>query len=234
MSRCGAEGARPPRQARVGRHALPAAIALALAPLAGCGSNDGAAPRLDAGEGIAIGWRAFEGGDLARAETYFALAVAAEGARAEAHSGLGWTRAYLGDLERAAASLERAATLDFGATGADARAGLAAVRLALGRPASAVTPALEALAIAPAWRFPHRAGVDSLDLWLLLAEAYVLAGGTHDAEAQAWLDRLAPANGLDPRDPATWRVGNRRFASYREALLEAIEDAERRVGSALP
>ncbi len=209
-----------------------AAAVSALALAFGCGSNDGVGPQLTESEGIAFGWQAFEGGNFARAESFFLAAVRANGRSVEANTGLGWARAYSGDLDLAAASFEKAAMLDL--AGADARAGLAAVRLAGRELQKAIDRATEALALAPEWTFDHRAGVDAQDLHLILAQAYALQGEARYAAAQMELDRLDPQNGLDPDDSRSWGVGQVLYSSYRDALLEAIEAVERRVGAAIP
>ena len=223
------------RSARIARFAgfAPRAWLLAAALAAsGCGSNDALPPDVSAEDAIRLGWEAFEEGSFARAETFFLAALRAESRSAEARHGLGWSLAYLGDLDGAAASLEAALALAPGDV--DALAGLAAVENARGAWESAIELARAALAADASWAFAHHEGVDAEDLHLIVAQASVLIGPTWYADAQAEVDLLDPANGLDPSNASTWVVAGETHETYREALFAAIEVIERRVGAALP
>jgi tetratricopeptide (TPR) repeat protein len=214
-------------------HAILALIALPLlVALSGCGSNDGpsfASPRETA---VQAAWRAFEERDYDGAQSLFLAAAGRDARNADARRGLGWSRAYLGDLDAAAEDFEAALSLAPGSV--DALAGLAAVELARGRRPQAISRARAALAADPDWVFPHRGDVNAEDLHLILAQAYALSGpGAYD-EAQAELDLLDPKNGLDPASPASWIVAGESYATYEEALLAAIESVEARVGAAIP
>jgi tetratricopeptide (TPR) repeat protein len=220
------------RHAPRARAALGGAALIALLWLAGCGSNDGLPPVLTTAEQIALGWEAFADGDIAVAESRFAAAIESAPRNAEARVGLGGTLAVAGRLEEAAASLD--AALDRDRESVDAIAGLAAVQLALGDLDDAIERGERALALDSTWAFAHRPGIDADDVRLVLAQAYALGGPPGYDEAAALLDRLDPSTALDPDDPDTWTVGTRRFSTYAEALLEALESVERRIGSALP
>jgi hypothetical protein len=74
--------------------------------------------------------------------------------------------------------------------------------------------------------------VDAEDLHLVIAQAS--AQLARYADAQAELDLLDPANGLDPNDDETWVVDGTTYGTYREALFAAIEEVEHRVGAPLP
>lgn len=209
-----------------------AGAAALLASLTGCGSNDTFPPLIDVEDGIRLGWEAFERADYGRAEALFLATLRTDGRSAEARRGLGWTRAYAGDLDGAAANFEAALTLEMGHV--DALAGLAAVEHALGEWSAAIGRAREALARDASWAFAHRAGVDAEDLRLIVAQAAALLGPALYDDAQAELDLLDPANGLDAADDATWVVDGETYATYRDALFAAIELVERRVGAPLP
>lgn len=202
---------------------------IAAAALSACGSNDLVVPP---GEQLANGWTQFEAGDYERADAYFLSALATDSTLAEAHTGLGWSAAFAGDLEAASDRFTRALIL--APVNTDALAGAAAVALARGNRADAITNARAAIDGDLAWTFDHKDGVDVEDLRLVLAQALVLEGAARYAEAQAELDLLDPENGLDAGEPASWVVGSAIYASYGEALVAALEDVEVRVGAALP
>ncbi len=209
-----------------------AGAAALLASLTGCGSNDTFPPLIDVEDGIRLGWEAFERADYGRAEAMFVATLRTDGRSAEARRGLGWSRAYVGDLDGASANFEAALTLETGHV--DALAGLAAVEHARGEWDAAIGRAREALARDASWTFAHREGVDAEDLRLLVAQASALSGPALYDDAQSELDLLDPANGLDPAVAATWCVDGETYGTYREALFAAIELVEHRVGAALP
>jgi len=205
------------------------ALLIAAAALSACGSNDVIIPP---SEQIAGGWNQFEAGNYERADAYFRAALATDSTLADAHSGLGWSAAFAGRLDEAGEHFTRA--LVFGPANTDALAGAAAVALASGNRADAITHARSAVEGDLAWTFDHRAGIDVEDLRLILAQALALEGAARYAEAQAELDLLDPENGLAASEPSSWVVGSAVYASYGEALIAALEDVEVRVGAAIP
>ena len=72
----------------------------------------------------------------------------------------------------------------------------------------------------------HMTTIDWRDMRLLLAQCWFRLGEEWFDEAQAQVDILDPANGLDPSDPATWSVGGTTFDSYGAALMTAIMELE--------
>ncbi len=205
------------------------ALLIAAAALGACGSNDVVIPP---SEQIANGWSQFRAGNYERADAYFLAALATDSTLAEAHSGLGWSRAFAGDLGAASENFTRA--LVFAPANTDALAGAAAVAHALGNRADAITNARAAVERDVAWSFEYRAGIDVEDLRLILAQALALEGPTRYSEAQTELDVLNPENGLDEGNASSWVVGSAVYASYGEALLAALEDVEVRVGAGIP
>ncbi|MFN0152074.1 MAG: hypothetical protein ACKVU1_15340 [bacterium] len=208
---------------------LAVALLVALAALSACGSNDLV---ILPSEQIADGWSQFRAGNYERADAFFLAALATDSTLAEAHSGLGWSRAFAGDLDAARDNFTRA--LIFAPADTDALAGAAAVAHALGNRADAITNARSAVERDLAWTFAHRAGIDVEDLRLILAQALALEGSSRYAEVQIELDVLNPDNGLTPGNASSWVVGSAVYASYGEALLAALEDVEVRVGAGIP
>jgi hypothetical protein len=201
---------------------------------AGCG-DDPVEPEVTAESLTADGWGFFARGEFVSAEGKFGEALGIDSTYADAWNGMGWSRAYRHLLIEAAASLEAANS--FGLGTADAWAGLAAVYRDAGDPPDlslSLAAADSALARDPLFVFPHRTGVDSLDLHLLRAQVLVAMGGTRLAEAQAEADFLRPENDLDPADPETWEIEGEVYSAYFEALFRLLEIIEESVGGDLP
>lgn len=157
---------------------------------------------------VARGWTAFAAGDYTDAEGHFQDAVDADAARAEGHSGLGWTSLRMEDP--ASADLSFAA----GSTGsgdtsvlADLFAGWAFASNALKDPAGVdVTNysesnahAAEALDVDADWSFTHGLGLDRGDLVVLRAENFFALG--EFAESLTEVQRLDPLFSVDVETP---------------------------------
>ncbi|HEV8321324.1 MAG TPA: hypothetical protein VG389_06900 [Myxococcota bacterium] len=173
---------------------------------------------------LADGWTRYAAG---RFDEALALFVAAERTAdgdpmlvGRALNGEGWCHLRLGALDDAVAALGGAVAR--AADGADPLAGRAGARLAAGDARGARDDARVARALEPAYASFH----DALDARALDAVALLASLRLGDlGAAQAELDRVAPANGLDPADPSSWVVGGAPFAYYPPALLAAAEAA---------
>jgi tetratricopeptide (TPR) repeat protein len=212
------------RPARPVSTRLPVALALLLLA-AGC-SKDGAGSR--APEETELGWTAWEAGDYTTARTHFLTAVSEDDGYADAHHGLGWAQAFLGSLPQAVTAFTNAKSE--GLDTPDPDAGLAVVLRDLPNLDGAIASALAVLDASSAWSFSHRPSIDWHDLRLILAQCYFRKGPDTYDEAQAQVDILDPANGLDPASPPTWTVGAITYDTYAEALLMAIEALEAAIG----
>ncbi|MFO7767346.1 MAG: fibronectin type III domain-containing protein [bacterium] len=174
------------------------------------------------------GWTAFEAEDYAGASSRFQQALDFDGGHADAHLGLGWTRAFLGELSDAAASLSAANSS--GLSTPDAHAGLAVVYRDLPDLVQCVSRAAMVLTADASWSFPHRSSIDHQDMRLIRAQAYYRMGPSGYPDAQSEVDILDPANGLDPADPGTWSVDGQLYPTYAEALLKVIEGLAQSIG----
>lgn len=195
---------------------------IGLALFAGCGDGKGT-PMEPAT--VDDGWREFEAGNYGAAIGIFQDVLAEGDGENEARNGLGWSFAYSGDLDSARQWFDAAVARDSAMV--DAEAGMSAVLLGLGDASGAAARAGAALDRDGEWSFSHRSGVDHDDLHLILAQAYFNLGEAEWSTAQAEVDLLDPANGLDPADSATWNG----LPSYGAALLKEIEKIEEEVGS---
>ena len=82
----------------------------------------------------------------------------------------------------------------------------------------------------PDWVFSHLTSIDYRDMHLLLAQCYFRMGEAWFDEAQARVDILDPANGLNPAVPGTWSGGGVTFSTYGAALMTAIMELETVIG----
>jgi len=72
----------------------------------------------------------------------------------------------------------------------------------------------------PEWSYPLNPHIGYPLLRFMLAQAYFHL--ELFAQAQAQLDLIWPANGLDPNWPATWQVNGQDYSAYELALIAAI------------
>lgn len=199
---------------------LTLAVLVALAGCGGGGDDGPTAPDLTAAELTARGWDSYEAGDLNAALTDFDAAIARDGAYADAHVGQGWAQLGLAatgtGMTSAAASFT--AALGAGATGAEVRAGRAAVYLGAGGATldDAVTDAVAARQQSPSFQFAHRTSFDHRDLRLV--EAFALAAQDDLEGALAAADGVA-ASGITPGNSASWVVDSVTYGSYGAAVL---------------
>ena len=175
------------------------------------------------------GWTRFAAEEYEGAVTRFSAALAFSSDYAPAHLGMGWSRAFQGELAQARNSLNSANT--HGLTGQDANAGLAVVLRDLPDLTGCVARGEMVLAAEPAWAFTRRPSIDWFSIRLILAQAYFRLGAASFPNAQAHLDVLDPGNGLDSADSATWVVESVTYDTYAEALLKAIERISETGGS---
>jgi hypothetical protein len=166
------------------------------------------------------GWGEYAAGLHSDAAQSFREVLAADPQCADAQNGLGWACARMDSLETSRAALQAALALEPGFP--DALAGLAFVSSALHDHDTAITSASALLASeGDDYVFWRDAAVTSSAVRLVLARS-LFHRGDYDL-AQAQIDLLDPANGLDPAVPATWVVGGAAYASYEEALLVELD-----------
>jgi hypothetical protein len=201
--------------------------ALSTLGTTGCGdgdSNNGTTPTDPSyADFVARGWTAFTAGDYTDAEGHFQDAVDLDAARADGHSGLGWTSLRMDDP--ASADLSFAA----GSTGAgdtavlaDMFAGWAFASNALKDPAGvdltnysqSNAHAAAALDVDTDWSFTHGPGLDRGDLVVLRAENFFALG--EFAESLTEVQLLDPIFSVDVGTPG----GQAALAEQIELLKE--------------
>ena len=177
-----------------------------------------------AGYATSLGWSAFTAGDYSTALGHFQTARNLEENHAEAYLGLGWCHLFLD--EHSNARVEFSLAITNGWATVEPHAGLAVVCREIPDLETAISHALTVVTSDPDWIFEHMTTIDWRDMRLLLAQCWFRLGEEWFDEAQAQVDILDPANGLDPSDPATWSVGGTTFDSYGAALMTAIMELE--------
>lgn len=205
-------------------------LALSTAGMIGCGGNSDSngtpiVPTYD--DFVARGWAAFAAGSYADAEGHFQDAVDADAARAEGHSGLGWSSLRMDDPGSAGPAFEAGST-GTGDTSvlADLFAGWAFATNALKDPTGADDTnysesnahAAEALDLDADWSFTHGLGLDRRDLVVLRAENYFALG--------AFPASLAEVQILDPGFAAD--VGTPAGQAALAARIELLKEEEGR------
>ncbi len=103
----------------------------------------------------------------------------------------------------------------------DALAGRGFTYLALKKYSQAIDDHSKLLQANPTWYFNRDATVDYKDVQLALAMAWFYKQDY--VNCQSMLDKLAPTNGLNPGNSATWTVDGAVYATYREAILAWLE-----------
>ena len=204
-----------------------ALVGLLLLLAAAC-SDSSSGPETTAAEELSEGWVDFEAGRFSQATEHFQSAVNKDGSLADAHNGLGWSRAMQENLSGAVTALENA--LDGGLSTPDADAGLAVVYRDTPNYSQAISHAQDVITASPTYVFSHRTSIDYRDMHLVMAQSYYRLGESNFVLAQAQVDILDPANGLDPLDSGTWVVNSIVYATYAEALLKKIEELETTIG----
>jgi hypothetical protein len=181
-----------------------------------------------AAELTAEGWELFESSNFPSGKAKFSQALGKDGEYADAYNGRGWCNAFL-DLDTEAISDFDAANSK-GLGQPDTYAGLAGVYVGNQEFLSAISNAKTVLSQDSSYQFSHQPAIDSLDLHLILAQAYYGLGGAYIDSAQQRVDYLNPANDLDPINPATWVVSGFAYGTYAEALLKEIQLLEEIIG----
>lgn len=138
--------------------------------------DDPSAPSLTVDEQIALGWAAFESGDLAGAEAAFRSALSAAPNNGEVFNGLGWSLARQLRLTEAVAAFDN--SLDRGRSGPEPLAGRAIVKRDVDPPdyEGTIADAEAALVSDPNFVFSHDATLDWKDVLLLTAQAHFALG----------------------------------------------------------
>ncbi len=175
-----------------------------------------------------LGWAAFTAGEYTDALLEFQIALNLNENYTEAYLGRGWTHLLRDDLSNARVQLQ--AAIAKGLTTVDADAGLAVAFRGVPDLPSAISHALTVVTGDPDWEFSHLTSIDYRDMHLLLAQCYFRQGEEWFDEAQAQVDILDPANGLDPADSGSWSVGGESYGTYGAALMTAIMELEAAIG----
>lgn len=166
-------------------------------------------------------WAEYKAGNYWQAIDLFKQLLQLVPTSFEACNGLGWCYAT-GTVDSLQAALDYfRSAIGLNAYLPDAYAGRGFVHLALNYYAFAIDDLNRVLAERPNYVFAHNSEIDVKDIRLGLAEAYFYTQNFTSAQAQ--VNILAPGNGLDANDPATWVVDGVIYASYAEALLVWIE-----------
>lgn len=174
------------------------ALALALAGLVGCGSNDSALDERSAAEILTEqGWDEFADGEYVAASELFEDALATDSLYADAENGLGWVNLFFGLFATADGHFERAIAL--GLANQEAEAGHAIDSELEGDFDEALAASGRVLSAQPQFSFSRRAGIDFRDLRLLRARAFVAKGLFLEAKAE--IDIVNPSNNLNPGLP---------------------------------
>lgn len=181
-----------------------------------------------AAELTAEGWVLFESDNFDGAKPKFSEAMGKDANYADAYNGRGWCSAFLDQDTEATSDFNAANSKGLGQP--DAYAGLAGVYVGNQEFLSALSNAKTVLSQDSSYQFSHQPAVDSLDLHLILAQAYYGLGGAYIDSAQQRVDYLNPANDLDPGNPATWVVSGDTYGTYAEALLKEIQRLEEDIG----
>jgi len=153
-------------------------LAVPLLMLAGCSSDDESTPPTTPPSDQSVldaGWAAYEAGDYAGAETEFRELLGRQALVAEAHDGLGWNFAGLGEADSALAHHQQSL-----AQGGDElpiadqmHAGLAYALSADNQHAECITAADE---VSTDWVFAHDETLDHDDVVALQASAHYVLG----------------------------------------------------------
>ncbi len=177
---------------------------------------------------LKISWEAYENGNYSEALKFFLDIVEQDSTLADGYNGLGWCYASnaIDSLEKARENFNFANALD--STFNDALAGRGFVLLALKRYSSAVNDFNMVIQNDPNFIFTHNTSINASDVRLGLAEAGFYR--QRYSYAQEQVNILAPQNGLDPNNSATWIVDNINFNTYPEALLAWIEKLKSIIG----
>jgi tetratricopeptide (TPR) repeat protein len=204
----------------------------ALLVLLSCGDGNG--PSQPADDVTAEAWGLFEEGRYTEAAARFTEAIAQDPQWADAYNGRGWCELEQRELDASLQDFDSA--IEFSGEIAqvvnEARTGQASVHNAGRAHADAAEAASAVIESDPSFVFSHRASIDVIDVRLTLCTA--LLGLARDEGDPAAVDSLfdeisGNLNAIDGEapvyrdDPATWRLGDERFITFEEAVLEKLE-----------
>ncbi len=173
-------------------------------------------------------WFSYENNNYQAAIDYFNEILSQRPTFADAFNGLGWCYAAnaIDSLNLALANFKLATTYD--PNNLPAVAGSGFVNLAKKHYTTASEDLAKVLQNNLNFVFVHNAKINASSIRLGLAEAYFFRQKYPQAQVQ--LDYLAPQNGLNPTQAATWMVDDVVFASYPEALLVWLEKLKSLIG----
>jgi tetratricopeptide (TPR) repeat protein len=179
-------------------------------------------------------WELFEKGGFLDASEKFTEAITQNEEWADAYNGRGWCLLELRDLEEASADFAHA--IQFSGSlmqvANEARTGQSSVWSASHDYEAAAEATQAVIDSDPSFQFSHRESIDIDDVRLTLSTA--LVGLARDAESPSAVDSLfdeiaVHLNAVDGEnlvlreDPTTWRLGDERYVSFEEAILEKLE-----------
>ncbi len=137
----------------------------------------------------------------------------------DAYNGLGWSYAAIDSMQKSLHYFDLAVAARTLFT--EAHAGRGFVKLALKDYTGTIDDLTKVLSEQADFVFSHDSNIDFRDISVALAEAYFFRQNLE--QAQAFVNRMAPENGLDANDPDTWIVDDVLYNSYTTALLIWIE-----------
>lgn len=166
-------------------------------------------------------WDNYENHQLTAAKTLFLKMLTIRPNFADAHNGLGWCNAgnEVDSLQLAITYFDAANTYRNNFT--EALSGRGFVYLALKQYLHTTVDFKNVIQLSPNFIFQHDKSVTIQDVRLGLAEAGFFRQDYSGAQEQITI--IAPDNGLDPDNVATWVVDNIHYNTYQEALLAWIE-----------
>ena len=137
----------------------------------------------------------------------------------DAYNGLGWSYAAQDSMQESIHYFDLAVSARTLFT--EAHAGRGFVRLALKDYPGAIDDLTKVLSEQADFVFSHDSSIDFRDVSVALAEAYFFRQNLE--QAQMYVNRIAPDNGLDADDPDSWVVDDIQYHDYTTALLIWIE-----------
>ncbi|MBD3373402.1 hypothetical protein GF406_00065 [candidate division KSB1 bacterium] len=172
-------------------------------------------------EMVPFAWSLYESGQTAEAIAIF-LDITSRQTSAflsDAYNGLGWSYAAQDSMQKSIHYFDLAVSARTLFT--EAHAGRGFVRLALKDYSGAIDDLTNVLSEQADFVFSHDSSIDFRDVSVALAEAYFFRQNLE--QAQMFINRIAPDNGLDANDPTSWVVDDIQYNDYTTALLIWIE-----------
>lgn len=197
-----------------------------------CGGGEN--PESPVDEITAEAWALFEQGAFGEAAARFGDAIQQDPQWADAYNGRGWCLLELRELEASSEDFYRAIQLSQSSdqVAHEARTGRGSVLNALREHRDAVEATMTVIEEDPSFRFSHRESIDIVDVRLIQSTALLgLALGEQSPsvvdslfdDVAGNLNAIDTENTVSREDPSTWRVGEKRYISFEETILEKLE-----------